>query len=68
MPDIPEAGDVVKMPGSGALEVIEGRVAGSGPDGWLVFVNDSDSTLVEVHEEPDQHLPHRIWQGLRTYI
>jgi hypothetical protein len=67
-PLIPEHGDAVVMPDGTTNWHVTGRVAGSGPDGWLVFLDDPKSTMVEVNEEPDQHLPERLWSAIRVYF
>jgi hypothetical protein len=65
---IPAAGDPVVMPDGTTSWHVVGKVAGSGPDGWLVFLDDPTSSMVEVYEEPTQHLPERIWAAVRVYF
>lgn len=65
--EIPAIGDAVVN----AEAVVVGNVlsiAGTGSDGYLVFLDDTDCSLVELHEDPYQHLPARTWRRLRVLL
>lgn len=59
--EIPEPGEQVVNPDGTTVHRVA-SVAGTGTEGYLVFLDDKASTLVELYEEPHQHLPHRTWR------
>lgn len=63
---VPQRGDWLTMPNEGGRGIVQG-VAGSGPNGWLIFTDSDPSQMVEVHDTPITLDPRRTWQGICIY-